>query len=90
MRLTDERLEQAPALRGGMLENFAGMELRKHPAWSKEHPRLFHWRTHGRQEVDLVLEAGGRRVGIEVKAGTSVTMNDFKGLKALFRFFIVL
>ena len=83
LHLTDERLDQEPALWGGMLENFAGMELRKQAAWSQEHPQLFHWRTHGQQEVDLVLEAGGRLVGIEVKAGTTVTMNDFKGLKAL-------
>jgi len=29
------------------------------------------------------LEAGGRLVGIEVKAGSTVTAEDFKGLKAL-------
>ena len=83
LHLTDERLDQEPARWGGVIENFVGMELRKQSAWSKEHPQLFHWRTHGQQEVDLVLEAGGRLVGIEVKAGTTVTMDDFKGLKAL-------
>jgi predicted AAA+ superfamily ATPase len=83
LHLTEERLAQDPALWGALLENFVGMELRKQAAWSKEHPQLFHWRTHGQQEVDLVLEAGGRLVGIEVKAGTTVTMDDFKGLRAL-------
>ncbi len=83
LHLTDERLGQDPALWGALLENFVGMELRKQSAWSKEHPQLFHWRTHGQQEVDLVLEAGGRLVGIEVKAGATVTMDDFKGLRAL-------
>jgi hypothetical protein len=83
LHLTDERLVQEPALWGALLENFVGMELRKQAAWSKEHPQLFHWRTHGQQEVDLVLEAGGRLVGIEVKAGTTVTLDDFKGLRAL-------
>ena len=83
LHLTVERLGQEPALWGALLENFVGMELRKQAAWSKEHPQLFHWRTHGQQEVDLVLEAGGRLVGIEVKAGTTVTVHDFKGLKAL-------
>ncbi|HEY3862709.1 MAG TPA: ATP-binding protein [Verrucomicrobiae bacterium] len=83
LHLTEERLIQEPALCGALLENFAGMELRKQAAWSKEQPQLFHLRTHGQQEVDLVLEAGGRLVGIEVKAGTAVTMADFKGLRAL-------
>jgi hypothetical protein len=83
LHLTDERLREEPALWGALLENFAGMELRKQAAWSKEHPQLFHWRTHGQQEVDLLLEAGGRLVGIEVKAGTTVTADDFKGLRAL-------
>jgi predicted AAA+ superfamily ATPase len=83
LHMTDERLSQEPALWGGILENFVGMELRKQAAWSKEHPQMFHWRTHGQQEVDLVLEAGGRLVGIEVKAGTTITVDDFKGLRAL-------
>jgi len=83
LHLTDERLSQDPVLWGALLENFAGMELRKQAAWNKEHPQLFHWRTHGQQKVDLVLEAGGRLVGIEVKAGTTVTTDDFKGLRAL-------
>ena len=83
LHLTEERLSEEPALWGGLLENFAGMELRKQAAWSKEQPGLFHWRTHGQQEVDLVLEAGARLVGIEVKAATTITVADFKGLRAL-------
>jgi predicted AAA+ superfamily ATPase len=83
LHLTEERLSQEPVLWGGLLENFAGMELRKQAAWSKEQPGLFHWRTHGRQEVDLILEAGARLVGIEVKAATTVTVADFNGLRAL-------
>lgn len=83
LHLTDERLDQEPVLWGGLLENFVGMELYKQAAWSKERPQLFHWRTHGQQEVDLVLEAGGRLVGIEVKSGATVAADDFKGLKAL-------
>ena len=83
LHLTVERLDQEPGLWGALLENFVGMELRKQAAWSRERPQLFHWRTHGQQEVDLVLEAGGRLVGIEVKAGTTVTAGDFKGLKGL-------
>lgn len=83
LHLTEDRLNQEPGLWGGLLENFVGTELRKQAAWSKERPQLFHWRTHTQHEVDIVLEAGGRLVGIEVKSGAAVTPEDFKGLKAL-------
>lgn len=83
LHLTAERLKQEPGSWGGLLENFVCMELRKQIAWSRERPQLFHWRTHAQQEVDMVLDAGGRLVGIETKAATTVTVDDFKGLKAL-------
>ncbi|MBI5597093.1 MAG: ATP-binding protein [Elusimicrobia bacterium] len=75
------RLESDPALRGALLENFVAVELMKQAAWSRNRPNLLHFRTHAGREVDLVLEdAGGRCVGVEVKAGT-VTLSDFKGLE---------
>lgn len=80
----EERLGREPALRGAVMENFAVMELRKQAGWSKARPELFHYRTAGGQEVDLVLEnAAGEIVGIEVKASATVTGHDFRGLRAL-------
>ena len=39
-------------------------ELIKQGSWSDSRPSLFHFRTHGGREVDLVLEdARGRVVG---------------------------
>lgn len=81
--ITPERLGDDPGLFGSLLENFVCMEIRKQSAWSQEKPQLYHWRTHGQQEVDLVLESAGRLVGIEIKASASVSGDDFKGLKAL-------
>lgn len=83
LNLSEERLDQEPGQFGPLLENFVCMELRKQSTWSKERPQLFHWRTHSQQEVDLVLETGGRLAGIEVKASSTVTADDFKGLKNL-------
>jgi predicted AAA+ superfamily ATPase len=82
LNISAERLAGDSGLLGPLLENFVCMEVLKQAAWSVTQPQIFHWRTHGQQEVDLVLEAGGRLVGIEVKASTNVTANDFKGLKA--------
>jgi len=80
----EEGLLENSALFGAALENFVVMEARKQISWSKTQPRMFHFRTHTGQEVDIVLEeASGRLAGIEVKASASVNNNDFKGLRAL-------
>lgn len=69
---------------GSLLETFVAMELRKQMTWSDLQPGLFHFRTSAGQEVDLVLEDRiGRLVGIEVKAASSVSARDMRGLKAL-------
>ncbi len=69
---------------GPVLENFVVLELRKQQGWSELRPSLHHFRTHGGDEVDIVVEdPAGRVVGIEVKSTASVTANHFKGLRAL-------
>jgi uncharacterized protein len=79
-----ERLEEDSSVLGRALENFVVMELRKQSSWSKTKPQLFHFRTQSGQEVDVVMEdAGGRLVGVEVKASATVASGDFKGLHAL-------
>lgn len=67
-----------------LLDNFVVMELRKQAGWSHVRPQLFHFRLQTGQEVDVVLEdRAGNLVGIEVKASTSVSSSDFKGLRVL-------
>jgi uncharacterized protein len=52
--------------------------------YSQIQPRLYHYRDRDQVEVDVVLEDGKRRVvGIEIKAASTVTAQDFKGLKRL-------
>lgn len=69
---------------GPLLENFVIMELQKQITWSETRPKMFHFRTQAGQEVDIVLEDNaGRVVGIEIKASTTVSAQDFKGLKTL-------
>ncbi|HRT56697.1 MAG TPA: ATP-binding protein [Candidatus Paceibacterota bacterium] len=82
--LTPQRLELDPCLAGALLENFALMELRKQAGWSQTRPQFFFWRTASGQEVDLVLEdAAGRLVGVEVKASSTLSGGDVRGLQAL-------
>ncbi|MCP5111835.1 MAG: DUF4143 domain-containing protein, partial [bacterium] len=69
---------------GSVLENFAVQELTRLASWSEVRPRLFHYRTHAGQEIDVVLEDGsGSVVGVEVKARTTVRGRDFRALRAL-------
>jgi uncharacterized protein len=82
--LTLERLELDPGMAGGVLENFALMELRKQASWSETQPQFFYWRTASGQEVDIVLEnSAGDLVGVEVKASATLNSGDVRGLQAL-------
>jgi predicted AAA+ superfamily ATPase len=78
------RLRSDRTLAGGVLENFAALELLKQRGWSKTQPTLHHFRTSNGDEVDVVLEdRAGNIVGVEVKASATIDANNFKGLKAL-------
>lgn len=78
------QLNQSNGAIGPLFENFVAMEITKQITWSHTQPQLFHFRTLRGQEVDLLLEdRKGRIVGIEVKASSTVTANDFKNLKIL-------
>jgi len=44
---------------------------------------ISHYRDKDKVEVDIVLQSGNKLAGIEVKAGATVTGDDFKGLTRL-------
>ncbi len=69
---------------GPILETFVFSELLKLAGWSEERLTFSHYRDKDRYEVDVVMEdRGGRVVGVEVKAGATVTADDFRGLARL-------
>lgn len=45
-------------------------------------PQIYHWRTSGGAEVDLILEKEGKLYPIEIKCKTHLTKADLSGLKA--------
>jgi uncharacterized protein len=82
----DERRLQADdsPLAGALFESFVACELTKQAGWAEAEPRLYHFRTAGGREVDIVLETrDGRVIGIESKLTTSVRKRDFIGLEYL-------
>jgi len=69
---------------GPLLEGFVLMELARQLTWSRQRAELSHYRTKDKVEVDAVLEnRRGHVVGIEVKASSTVTTADFRGLRHL-------
>lgn len=82
----DERglLTDETALAGALFENFIASELTKQADWADTEPRLYHFRTAGGREVDIVLETrDGRVAGIEAKLTTTARKRDFAGLEYL-------
>ncbi len=78
------RLRRDRTLLGHVLENFVAIEMTKQLGWCERRCRLFHFRTEGGAEVDLVIEdRAGRLVGVEVKCAATLRSRDFAGLKAL-------
>ncbi len=77
------RMASDPDRFGPLLETFVGGELVRQIEWAAGRVELMHYRDGAGAEVDWVLEdAQGRLVGIEVKATSSPTAGDFKGLRA--------
>jgi uncharacterized protein len=71
-------------LLGQLLETFVFQELRRQASWTEDPLRFFHFRDKDGAEVDIVIERGAREVvGIEVKASSTVTAADFRGLRKL-------
>ena len=69
---------------GQMLETFVYQELRRQASWQADEIRFHHFRDRDGFEVDIVLEGpGGALAGVEVKAGATVTIADFRGLRKL-------
>ncbi|MCL2787058.1 MAG: ATP-binding protein [Micrococcales bacterium] len=69
---------------GGVLESFVSMEIARQLTWANQTVELYHYRTRDQAEVDIVLR--NRRdqvVGIEVKASSTASDADFRGLRHL-------
>ncbi|MDX2024498.1 MAG: ATP-binding protein [Deltaproteobacteria bacterium] len=69
---------------GQMLETFVFQELRRQASFREDKIGFSHFRDKDGVEVDIVLEAGAHQMaGVEIKAGSTVTSSDFRGLRKL-------
>jgi hypothetical protein len=82
--VTPERIARDRGDFGPILESFVFSELLKLASWSGERLTFSYYRDKDQYEVDVVIEdRAGRIVGVEVKAGATVTADDFRGLRRL-------
>ena len=69
-------------LRGSLFESLIVNLIARLAALLPMPPQLYHWRTNGGAEVDLILELDGRLYPIEMKCKTNLTKHDTRGLRA--------
>lgn len=72
----------AHPLWGAIFETAVVNEIRKQLMWIGSSANLYHWRSHGGAEVDLIIERDGRYYPIEIKSKTRPTRSDASGLSA--------
>ncbi len=80
LAMRDKRALIASPLFGALFEAFACMEIVKNLAYSDHKPNLYYWRTSDGKECDLVVEAGGRLVPVEIKHTARPRPEDWKHL----------
>lgn len=82
--LDKSALAEDRTLLGHLLETFVYQELRRENSGFGDELKFYHFRDKDGYEVDLVLEKGMRQVaGIEVKASSTVTSAEFRGIRKL-------
>ena len=67
---------------GSLYESAVFAEIHKTVALMSPRPNLYHWRTGGGAEVDLLLEMDGTYYPVEVKAASNPARGDTTGLTA--------
>lgn len=67
---------------GALFESAVVGEIRKLAATLATPPNLYHWRSHGGSEVDLLLERDGTFFPIEVKLTSRPSRQDARGIEA--------
>ena len=70
-------------LLGHLLESFVVQQLMAQAAWTDPDLAFWHYRDKDQVEVDLVMTRGAHTWGFEIKAGSSPSAGDGRGLARL-------
>lgn len=77
-----EALAGNPAI-GAIYESAVVAKIRKKMNLLSSKAEMYHWRSHGGAEVDVLLERDGTMFPIEIKLSTRISKRDTKGLSML-------
>lgn len=69
-------------LLGSLFETHVVMEVYRLLSCLPMPPAMYHWRSHGGAEVDLLLERDGIFWPIEIRSSTRITPQDVRGIQA--------
>ena len=69
-------------LLGAIFENAVVNEFRKRILAMDSPPQMYHWRSHGGAECDLILERDGKYYPIEIKVNSHPARRDIRGICA--------
>ena len=78
---TPEALPVSPLL-GALFESWVVNHVHQQFVQLPVPPQVYHWRTSGGAEVDLILELDGKLYPIEIKCKTNLTGHDTRGLRS--------
>lgn len=67
---------------GALFETFMVNDILRQLPLLQGRPAVYHWRSHGGAEVDLLLEMDNIYYPIEIKCKTRPTKSDFRGILA--------
>jgi len=76
-----ESLARSPKL-GSIFETWVVNYIAQQSSVIDVPPKMYHWRTAGGAEVDLILERNGKLYPIEIKCKTHLSRSDLSGLTA--------
>jgi len=64
--------------KGDIIETFVFAELLKHISYSQIQPKLYHYRTNDKKEIDFIIEKVDKIFAIEVKSSQNIKKDAFK------------
>jgi predicted AAA+ superfamily ATPase len=87
--IENARQLQTHYLRGELFENWVIGEFLKQNYVAGKEPNIYFWRDSNGVEVDLLIERAAAITAVEIKSGSTMNSDYFKGLKALQRLSVV-
>ena len=79
--ITDPGHVQSHPMRGELFENFIISEFLKNRFNHVKDNNLYFFRDHVGNEIDLLLDYGASYISVEIKAGSTISKDYFKGLE---------